>query len=350
LVRLNERIQINGDAISDPVLGKRVLEVLQRYPQAAGSSPPLTFFEFLTAVALWHFSQEKVEVAVLETGLGGRLDATNTAKSVVTAITPISLDHLDYLGDNLAAISTEKAGILKPGVSAVLSRQPPEALEVLAESGRKVGAPTYLEGRDFVLEPHTDGAFSYRGLRMEISNVRLSLRGRHQAQNAAVALAALELLGTVGLGVSPSNLLTGFASTYWPGRLEELGREPAILLDGAHNPAGMEVVVAALRELYPGRRVHLVFGVLADKDHSSMLRRLLPASESAHLAPLPSPRSLSPEKYLLESRLLCPDTRAYPSPGEALKGALGLAGREDLVLCTGSLFLVGALRALLTSS
>jgi dihydrofolate synthase/folylpolyglutamate synthase len=349
LVRLNERIQINGDPISDPVLDKRVLEVLERYPQAAEWPAPLTFFELLTAVALWHFSQEKVEVAVLETGLGGRLDATNTAKSVVTAITPISLDHLDYLGDNLAAIAAEKAGILKPAVPAVLSLQPPEALQVLLDSGLRVTAPTYLEGRDYALSPQPDGAHAYRGLRTEIAGIRLGLRGHHQVQNAAVALAALELLADVGLRVSAANLRKGVASTHWPGRLEEFGRQPAILLDGAHNPGAMEVLLASLKELYPGRRIHLVFGVLADKDHLSMLQRLLPVCRSAHLAPVPSPRSLSPQKYEAEAHVLCANTRTYPSPEDALKGAIGMAGPQDLVVCTGSLFLVGAVRAYLTT-
>ncbi|MBN1210056.1 MAG: bifunctional folylpolyglutamate synthase/dihydrofolate synthase [Myxococcaceae bacterium] len=350
LERVNERIQVGGVEIPSALLGQRILEVLERYPEAAGMPPSLTYFEFGTVVALWHFAQEAVEVAVLETGLGGRLDATNTAEPLVTAITPISYDHMEYLGGTLGAIAGEKAGILKPGVPAVVSRQHPEALAVVTRAAREVGAPLLLEGRDFAGEEQPSGGLSYRGTRWSLGGLSLSLRGSHQRQNAAVALAALEQLDARGVPLSEAALRTGLATARWPGRLEEVGRRPAVVLDGAHNPGGVAVLLASLDALYPGRRIHLVFGVVADKDRAPMMRALFPRCTSVHLAPLETPRSLAPERYLEEARTMCANVRAHATLDEALAYARAEALEDDVILCTGSLFLVGAARARLVRS
>jgi dihydrofolate synthase/folylpolyglutamate synthase len=345
LERVTERFQVDGAEIPARVLGQRILEVLERYPEAAGMPPSLTYFEFGTVVAFWHFAQEAARVAVLETGLGGRLDATNTAEPLVTAITPISFDHMEYLGNTLESIAGEKAGILKPGVPAVVSQQRPEALAAITRAARDVGAPMLLEGRDFALEEPSSGGLTYRGPRWSLAGLSLSLRGPHQRQNAAVALAALEQLDARGVAVSEEAVRTGLASARWPGRLEEVSRRPFIVLDGAHNPGGVAVLLAALEALYPGRRVHLVFGVVADKDRAPMMQALFPRCTSVHLAPLETPRSLAPERYVDEARLLCADVRAHASLDEALAHARAQAMEDDVILCAGSLFLVGAARA-----
>jgi dihydrofolate synthase/folylpolyglutamate synthase len=334
---------VGGEDISDAVLGQRILEVLARYP-AAGAEP-MTYFEFGTVVALWHFAQEAVDVAVLEVGLGGRLDATNAASPLVTVITPVSFDHMEYLGRTLGAIAGEKAGILKPGVPVVVARQEPEALEAIERRAGEVGAPLLLEGRDFALEAGPDGRLAYRGPGFVLDGLTLSLRGPHQRQNAAVALAALGQLAARGVAVPAEAARAGLASARWPGRLEEVGSQPAVLLDGAHNPAGVEVLLAGLRTLYPGRRVHCVFGVVADKDRGPMMRALFPTCTSVHLTPLETPRSLAPERYVEEARALCGDVTPYGSLDDALAGARARAGPDDVVLCTGSLFLVGSVRA-----
>jgi dihydrofolate synthase / folylpolyglutamate synthase len=346
LERLNERFRVNGEEISDELLGQRILQVLERYPQAADSPPPLTYFELGTLVAFWHFAQERVDVAVLETGLGGRLDATNTCQPLVTALTPISFDHMELLGNTLAAIAGEKAGIIKPGVPAVVSRQPPEALAVFEQVADRVGAPLLLEGKDFSLEAEEGRGLVWRSPGGTLEDLRLGLRGAHQRQNAAVALAAVEQLGARGLPVPPAALREGLREARWPGRLEELGREPLVLLEGAHNPGGVEVLLAALRELYAGRRIHCVFGVVAEKDSQPMMRALFPECTSLHLTPLDTPRSLAPERYLEQARALCSQVHAWPSLPAALDAARAQAAPDDLVLCTGSLFLVGAARAL----
>jgi dihydrofolate synthase/folylpolyglutamate synthase len=345
LERVTERFQIDGAEIPRELLGRRVLEVLERYPQAAGTPAPLTYFEFGTAVAFWHFAQEGAEVAVLETGLGGRLDATNTVAPLVTAITPISFDHMEYLGNTLGAIAGEKAGILKRGVPVVVSRQEPEALANIARAADEVGAPMLLEGRDFTLEQAAGGALVYRGVRWSLDGLTLSLRGPHQRQNASVALAALEQLDSRGVTVPTEAAQAGLASARWPGRLEEVSRQPIVLLDGAHNPGGVAALLASLDALYPGRRIHAVFGVVADKDRAPMMRALFPRCASIQLTPLDTPRSLAPERYIEEARALCADVRAHASLAEALASAQALAMEGDVVLCTGSLFLVGAARA-----
>ncbi|HYV47997.1 MAG TPA: folylpolyglutamate synthase/dihydrofolate synthase family protein [Myxococcaceae bacterium] len=323
LVRFNERIQVNGQPIDDATLGARVLEVLARYRRRDERPLPLTFFELGTLVALRHFAEEKVEVAVLETGLGGRLDATNCCRPAVTAVTPVSFDHMEWLGHTLEAIAREKAGILKPGVPCIVAEQAPEAMRVIEATANAVGAPL-------------------RAAHPLDAEIPLSLRGPHQRQNAAVALACLEVLG-----VSREAALEGLRTARWPGRLEELqigGRQ--VLLDGAHNAAGAQALAAALEALYPGRKVHAVFSVLADKDLEGMARALFPRCASLHLCPLPSPRSLAPAAYAERARALCPDVRAYEGAREALAGASALAPAGDVVLVAGSLVLVGEVRAL----
>ncbi|WNG48942.1 bifunctional folylpolyglutamate synthase/dihydrofolate synthase [Archangium minus] len=342
LVRVNERIRVDGVEIEDEVFGQRILEVLERHPDAATS---LTYFEFGTVVAFWHFAQEAVDVAVVEVGLGGRLDATNACQPLVTAITSVSFDHMEYLGNTLGAIAGEKAGILKPGVPVVVSRQEPEALVAIERRAGEVGSPVLLEGREFSVVNRSEGNLAYEGPSFSLEGITLGLRGEHQRQNAAVALAALELLSQRGLSIPPEALRTGVGTARWPGRLEELGGQPPVLLDGAHNPAGVQVLLAGLRSLYPGRRVHCVFGVVADKDRGPMLRALLPSCTSVHLTPLDTPRSLPPERYLDEARALCAEVCTYPSLDDALAGARRRATPDDVILCTGSLFLVGAARA-----
>jgi dihydrofolate synthase / folylpolyglutamate synthase len=341
LVRVNERIRVDGVEIDDEVFGRRILEVLERHPAASS----LTYFELGTVVAFWHFAQEAVDVAVVETGLGGRLDATTACQPLVTAITPVSFDHMEYLGHTLEAIAGEKAGILKPGVPAVVSHQAPQALAAIERRAGEVGAPLLLEGRDFALRAHPDGRLSWWGPGLSLDGLSLGLRGAHQWQNAAVALAALRELDTRGVRVPPEAARAGVREARWPGRLEELPGSPPLLLDGAHNPAGMAVLLDGLRSLYSGRRVHCVFGVVADKDRGPMLRALLPACTSVHLTPLDNPRSLPPERYLAEAQALCAQVLAHRSLEDALAGARACSAPGDIVLCTGSLFLVGAVRS-----
>ncbi len=346
LNRVNERIQVSGEAIRDGALA----EVIEKVRAAVPKELDLTYFEFGTVAALQHFADERVDVAVLETGMGGRLDATTCARSVVSAITPIAFDHMEYLGFTLPAIAAEKAGIIKPAVPVVVGQQQPEALEVIDAAAREKGAKLYLLGRDFDFEPEAAGKWTYRGMRTRVPGLWPGLRGPHQVQNAAMALACLELLEDRGLAISRENARDGLAGTEWPGRLEEFPGNPRVVLDGAHNPNGAETLVKALDAVYPGRKVHLVFGVLADKDWRPMLKTLLPKCAAVYLTPVRSPRTLEPSAYVEDVKKLFegPVQLAASAP-EALAAARKAAPDDALVVGCGSLFLVGQLRASLIS-
>lgn len=337
LVRVNERFKVNGDDIEDEVLGRRVAELVE----VLGVDHQLTYFELGTLVAFCHFAREQVDIAVLETGLGGRLDATTACAPLVTAITPVDFDHTEYLGSTIEAIAREKAGIVKPSVPLVISAQRPEALTVLEAVAFDAGAPVLVEGRDF----RGDGT-RWEGRRWRIDGLELPLHGPHQRQNLSVALACLEQLEEQGFPLTEQAVRDGVRATRWPGRLEEVSTQPPIVLDGAHNPAGVAALLGALSAEYPGRPVHLVFGVFADKDSEPMMRALFPRCAALYLTPIDHPRSKPPETYEALARDLCPSVSCASSVSQALERASRRAA-PGIVLVTGSLALVGETRKLL---
>jgi dihydrofolate synthase / folylpolyglutamate synthase len=342
LVSVNERIAVDETPISDAALGNRLLDILHRSPAARGS----TYFELGTLAAVEHFAREEVEVAVLEVGLGGRLDATTAAQPALTAITRVGLDHMEYLGETLTAIAGEKAGILRRGVPVVVAAQAPEALAAVEAAAAAVEAPLLLEGRQFALE-----AGHYRGPGGPLENVWLGLRGSHQSHNAAVAIALVRLLAAQGVPVDDGAIHRGLSETRWPGRLEEVPGSPPLLLDGAHNEDGAAALVAALdAPPWAGRPMHGVLGVVSDKRIGPILRTLLPRCASAALTPLPTPRSLAPETFVALARTLCPVVEVVESPAAGLERARARAGDDGWVLVAGSLYLVGAVKALLAGT
>jgi dihydrofolate synthase/folylpolyglutamate synthase len=346
LERVNERIRIDGEEITDAAFGQRILEVIERVPELCADPPLLTYFEVGTLVAFWHFAREAVEVAVLETGLGGRLDATNACVPTVTGVTQIDFDHMAMLGDTLDAIAREKAGIFKPGIPAIVAAQPPEAARALEEVAARVGAPLFREGVEFGGDSNPDGSLTLRG-RRTVEAVTLSLRGPHQRHNAAVAAACLDALDAAGVKVSGRAVREGLSSARWPGRFEEVpGEVPTLVLDGAHNPAGVRALLESLDAIHRGRPIHLVFGVLADKDHRPMIETLFPRCATVELVPVDSPRALAPARYLSEAAKLAPVVRAHPNVGEALAAARKAASStgRGLVVCAGSLVLIGQLK------
>jgi dihydrofolate synthase/folylpolyglutamate synthase len=335
LIRFQERIAVDGDPIGDDALCEGVARIRE-----AAREIPLTYFEFGTVLAFWHFRRSSVAVAVLETGLGGRLDATNVVTPLATGISALGLDHTEILGPTLADIAREKAGILKPGVPGAVAAPPPEAFPVIAERAAEIGAPILVEGRDFSLK---DGR--YAGPRWRCDGVEVALLGPHQEQNGALALALLELAST-RLGVTPEAARGGLRQVVWPGRLEAVvARGVTLLLDGAHNPQGAEALARSLEALWPGRPLTLVFGVLANKDASPMIQSLFPRARRALLVTPTAERARPPETYLAEARAHCPDVQVADSVGTALREALESSGPEAVVLVCGSLYLVGEARA-----
>lgn len=343
LIRVNERFRIDEVDIDSDLLGQRLAQVLD----VIGLNHELTYFELGTVVAFWHFAQERVQVAVLETGLGGRLDATAACSPLVVGLTPIAMDHVDLLGHSLPAIAREKSGIIKPGVRVICSRQAPEALGVVGEKAAGCSAELRLEGRDFGAV-RGDAGLDFEGKRWHLKGLTLPLAGPHQVQNAAVALACLEALGECGFSLKEDDVRCALPSTRWPGRLELFAGRPHVLLDGAHNSHGVDALCSALDAAHRGQDVHLIFSVFSDKDSEPMMRRLFPRCSSVHLTALDNSRSKPPASYVDLARALAPTVIIHRSPREALEAARLAASPQGLVLGAGSLFLVGALRQLLS--
>ena len=331
LARFNERISVDGVEISDDELDRVAGEVRRACPwhDASAEGERLTYFEFATLMALLHFAQIGAGAVVLEVGLGGRFDATNVVRPLVCAVARIGLDHTDMLGDTLAAIAREKAGIFKRGVPAIVTEaQPPEAMAALRAEASRRGAPLQVVPA------------SYPG--------SVSLAGGHQQENAALAAAALRALAGAGLAVGEGDIERGIATARWPGRLETVA---GVVLDGAHNPDGAEALARALPALHPGRPVELVFGVLSDKDHAGMLRAIAPAVRSFHLVAPRSPRARPPDSYRELASSLAGPTDIHASVAEAIDCARRAAADGAAVVCVaGSLYLVGEARQLLSGA
>jgi dihydrofolate synthase/folylpolyglutamate synthase len=330
LVEPTERIQIAGHPVSREQFAftfTSVHETAERMRASGALDMHPTYFETVTAMAFVLFAAEKVHMAVLEVGLGGRLDATNVVAPELCVITPIDFDHQMFLGDTIEQIAAEKAGILKPGVPAVFAEQRPEAERVLGEHARG----PYTFSRDWAI---TDLAMDARGSRFCLRGVPITcpLAGEHQVENARVAAIAL-----TELGVSPE----GIAATRWPARLEHVSEQPEILIDGAHNPAGVRALVAYIRRFYMGRRrIWIVYGALRDKPVAEMASMLFPLADRLILTAPANTRAMPPED------IPAPGARITYSIAEAI-GLLDDAGPEDAVFITGSLYLAGEARALL---
>jgi len=333
LVRPHERIRIDGDNIGDPAF-VRALGVLQdacaRGMEDGALEQHPSFFEVMTAAGLWAFADAKVDSAVLEVGLGGRLDATNATEPVVSVIVTIGLDHTGTLGTSLTAIAGEKAGIIRAGRTLVSGVAQPEARAVLAERCRDLGA-SLLDARATPLP----------------SGVRLTLDGEHQRDNARVAIAAFEAFaGELGLASDPRAVRRGLEMTRWPGRLQLVPGSPSILLDGAHNAAAAEALAAHLA-LRGGPKPVLLFAAMADKDVIGMLGPLAPHVASVVTTRPDVLRAADSRDLAVAARALGIPAGAEPEPPKALERVRGLAGPGGLVLVAGSLYLVGAVAAVL---
>ena len=377
LLCMRERIRLNGAPVSEAQLVALVRQVQpiaealrERHNAPARSLNPPTFFEIYTAMAFLAFAEAEVDLAVIETGLGGRLDATNVVQPLVTAITTIGRDHVDILGDTLPQIAREKAGIIKAGVPVALAPQEAEVEAVIRERAAELGAPLRLAprvrawGRVRPLEPPGDGERGQgawglgTGEGGEIPapqqtvalqtaegelRVRLPLPGRHQWDNLAVAWAAVEALGEAGLPVSRQQFARGVAGVRWPGRLEIAGVRPWLVLDCAHNQPSLRALAAALPALLSYRRLILVYGLSADKDVAAATAEIAPLADVVVLTQALVHRALWVDQL---ARATWSAWRTTPhvtwTVEEALAQARALAGPEDCVCVTGSVFVVSA--------
>jgi len=342
---LRERISVDGSLIAEAEFAAAMAEVkpfIESMKQDAAFRQ-LTYFEALTALAFAYFKKKRLDFQVLEVGLGGRLDATNVARPVVCIITPVSLDHTQILGDSLEEIAREKAGIIKPGCWVVLSPQPEEAASVISDICREKEAKVVQVGKD-VTWRKTGGDLRHQSLvidgRTNKYQGSIPLLGDFQLENAAVAVAALEILASAGFAISAADIAQGLARLKWPGRFHILQEHPTVLVDGAHNVASMKGLVNNIKEYFAHKRIILVFGTSCDKDIPGIVNELVPLSpqvivtRTAHSRAAP----LSTLAAEFSKRGIEPETRETVS--EAISRALSLADRADIICVTGSLFVV----------
>lgn len=319
---------------------------------------PPTYFEIATALAWLYFLDQQADIAVLETGLGGRLDSTNVCRPVVTCITNISRDHMHLLGNTVRLIAAEKAGILKPGVPVVAGVSQPETIEVIERFARDRQAPLWLLNRDIEItgiERHgtDDEQLETRiSVRTPVSHwheIRVPLRGRHQADNTALALGIIDRLRLAGLAICDDSVRSGLSDVAWPARVEVVGRSPTVIIDAAHNWASAKALRAALRDDFPKRRRMLIFASTRDKDVRGQLRLLLPEFETVILTRyVDNPRAVPPEELRsIAAAMSDRPVHVTDEPVSAWKLARKLAGPEDLIVVTGSFFLVAELRELI---
>ncbi len=354
LSSVRERFRINDAYISEhdfAVIASQIAAVL-------GDSQ-ITYFEFTTALALLWFAEQQVDIAILEVGLGGRLDATNVVRPLVSVITNVSMDHEAYLGTTLAQVAYEKAGIIKTGVPVVSGVGDDVSREVVAARCAEMGAELRLLGREFDHANDGAGKWTYQGVNKKISDLECGMRGDYQRDNSSLALAVCELLSGRGWPLDDDIIRAQLGKVYWPGRLEYFcldneGRKLAeqelqadgrrYLLDGAHNPAGMESLCASLRNEFTYKRLVCVWAVMADKDIAATLAAISPFCDVLIFTRPESERSATPEQLRAVLGPFRGEIYADLMVADALARAKALAGRDDLILVAGSLYLVGAAR------
>lgn len=339
LESFTERIRIGDQEISPEEVVALAEEVWQH---TLAADIPLTFFEFVTVMAFIYFARQGVDVAVVEVGLGGRLDATNLVTPVVSVITTISKDHEAYLGSDLRSIAREKAGIIKPGVPVVLGALPAEVLDLFDQIASGRGARAYFFQREFRILLKNQGLFDYIGIHQNIPELSLTLRGRHQRNNAAIALAALEVAGGV-FPVSVTFIREALATVAWPGRFEVMLERPTVILDGAHNGEGVKALREAIEDFREERKVKLLFASMDDKDWRLMLDMLVNVADEVVLTRVSMARSATPGELAgyIAGRV---PYRVIDDARQGFSSLLADARPEDILLVAGSLYLLGEVR------
>lgn len=354
LVSYTERMTINGDNILQEDFASLLEELVPIYEKVlveTGEHP--TEFEVLTAMAFLYFYRKQVELVILEVGLGGHIDSTNVIKSPLLAIiTNVTLDHTDYLGDTPREIAAKKAGIIKEQRPVITAGRDEAVLEVLKDRAKELGAPLYEVYREMSWE-HVDEReegqhFFLRSAKNDYGQVFLSLQGEHQMINAATAVLAAETLVSLNWRITKDQIIRGLAAVKWPGRLETVRQKPLVVIDGAHNPAGMEMLTRWLRNRRREfNRAILVIGMLADKDRAEAAALLIPLVNRVIVTRPPSSRAGDWQElgsYFLNDAL---EVTICEELASALDLAFSEAGVRDLVVITGSLYLIGDARRIL---
>jgi dihydrofolate synthase/folylpolyglutamate synthase len=344
LVDVRERITINGAMITPEAFADVVAVV------RSANAPGLTYFECLTAAAFLHFQRQRVDLAVLEVGMGGRLDATNVAAPLLSVITNITLEHTQYLGHCLRDIAMEKAGIIREKGVCLTSASQPVVRQTLRNRCRDLGATLLELGRDFKLRRGNEKTFSIIGAQIKMEGLKTALPGSHQERNAALAVAAVEVLSHCGYYVAERDVRKGLSNVRWPGRLEVVATNPTVILDGAHNPAAISVLCNALKHHFPRRKLIVIFGVLQDKNYRVMIKKLAPLTDILILTTPDTERAVMPEDLKTLADDYCSQTEVIAKPADALRRAQTLAAPDDLICAAGSLYLVGDIKGVLAGT
>lgn len=346
LADYRERFRLNGALIPPDDLVREVAMIRPHIDalEATADGTP-TYFEASVAIAFSYFARSQVDLAIMEVGLGGRLDATNVADPLVSVIAPVSYDHMEALGDTITSIAREKAGIVRPRRAVVSAPQVPEALAAIIDVCTARDAQLVLVDEVMAWAAQTstlhEQTFTLRGPRRSYGRLRLPLVGAHQLGNAATAVAAVEMLEERGFAVSATAVRDGLADLRWPARVEVVHERPYVVLDVAHNPASLGALRQTLEQLFPGRRIIVVFAMVATHDHRACTSLIAPLASTVivtaprHVKPLP------PEVLAAEVRRYTPAVEVIPDRAAAVDRALALAGDDDVVVITGSFFLVG---------
>jgi dihydrofolate synthase / folylpolyglutamate synthase len=342
LVSFTERIRIGDEEIAPNEVVALADEIWDRTTAANVS---LTFFEFVTVMGFIYFARHKIDIAVIEVGLGGRLDATNLVRPLVSLISTISKDHEAYLGSDLLSIAREKGGIIKKGIPVVCGALPTEVAALLKNIADEHDAPAYFFGRDFTFSLKNRDLFDYTGMKWRLNSVDVALRGRHQKRNAALALGALEIVAQ-DFPVNETALREGLKTVRWSGRFEIIQDRPTVILDGAHNGEGVKALVEEIENFREQRKVKLLFASMEDKDWHLMLESLCEVADEIVLTRVNMERCADPHRLAAQLSRQVPNL-AIEDSRSALEYILDRAESNDIILVAGSLYLLGEIQPIL---
>ena len=337
LVRFNERITVDNRPIPDDI----VVESYKAVKQVHRGNREPTFFEFTTAMAFYEFNRQKVDWAVIETGMGGRLDATNIIKPALSIITNISVEHREYLGNTIAQVAGEKGGIIKRHTPVVTGINQKHAVAVVKEIAKAKSAPFFRLGDDFSVRRNKSGAFTYFGMGNTWPDLHTGLLGNYQVDNSALVVAACEVLNKKNTKISIKSIKEGLVNNNWPGRLEVVSKNPFILLDGAHNLIAARNLAKYLSNNLSNSNITLVIGILDDKPYKAMFKSLLPICSKVIITSPRIDRALSTERLSAVAKSLISDITIIPDVGKAVNHAIEKARPGDAVCIAGSLYVVG---------
>ncbi len=362
LIYLGERMKVDDRMISKKMFVQLINKLKPYIDRTVLKNPTLmpTFFEIVTAIAFLYFEEKNVDITVLEVGMGGRLDSTNIIEPEVTVITPVGYDHMDKLGHTLDKIAYEKSGIIKEGIPIVSSIQEPEALSVITKTSKKRKAPLYLIGKDVKIKDiKIVKRNGLTGLECEIitwknryENIFLPLIGRHQIENCATAIATIEVLSETGvINTDNETIINAVARVKCPARVEIISNNPFIILDTAHTVTSMKILRESIQEALSYRKLILVIGLSSDKDIEGVLREIASISDSLILTRTGNPREADPEQMAVEvNRFYHKELLVIEKIDEALNEARRIAKKDDLICITGSFFLAGKAKKIVSGT